>query len=102
MMIEQIREKLISKFSPTHLEIHNDSHLHRGPQNAETHFRVFIVCKDFDGLNAVKRQRLVYDCLSVELKTGVHALSLKTMSPNELNETHAQAQSAMQCAHKKI
>jgi BolA protein len=100
-MIEQIREKLNQTFKPTLLEIFNDSSLHRVPANSETHFRVFLVSSAFDGLNAVKRQRLVYDCLKLELNSGVHALSLKTQTVSEYQAAESQAQQAMVCAHNK-
>src|SRR4051812_9398826 len=78
-----INQKLAHSFNPVYLEVENESHSHSVPANSETHFRVLIVSDKFAGLNRVARQRLVYDVLSVELKSGVHALSLRTYSPEE-------------------
>lgn len=84
MKIEtSINQKLAFSFNPTYLEVENESHSHSVPENSETHFRVLIVSDKFTGLNRVARQRLVYDVLSAELKGGVHALSLRTYSPEE-------------------
>ena len=84
MQIEtSINQKLAFSFNPTYLEVENESHSHSVPVNSETHFRVLIVSDKFAGLNRVARQRLVYDVLGAELKGGVHALSLRTYSPDE-------------------
>lgn len=78
-----INQKLAYNFNPVYLEVENESHSHSVPANSETHFRVLIVSDKFNGLNRVARQRLVYDVLGAELKGGVHALALRTYSPEE-------------------
>lgn len=78
-----INQKLAFSFNPTYLEVENESHSHSVPANSETHFRVLLVSDKFIGLSRVARQRLVYDVLSAELKGGVHALALRTYSPEE-------------------
>ena len=78
-----INLKLAHSFNPTYLEVENESHTHSVPKNSETHFRVLIVSDKFEGVSRVARQRLVYETLATELKGGVHALSLRTYSPEE-------------------
>jgi BolA family transcriptional regulator, general stress-responsive regulator len=82
-----IRAKLCARFAPQRLDVVDDSHRHAGHAGArpegETHFTVTIVAAAFAGLNRVARQRLVYETLSQELATRVHALSLTTLSPEE-------------------
>lgn len=85
---ERIREKLEATLHPERLEIHNDSHLHAGhhagaQRGEETHFRVEIVAAAFAGENRVARQRRVYGILAEELATGVHALQLSALTPDE-------------------
>jgi BolA family transcriptional regulator, general stress-responsive regulator len=84
---DTIRRKLTERFSPTHLEIEDQSHRHAGHAGArpggETHFAVTIVSATFTGLSRVARQRLVYQTLAEELRTHVHALSLTTLDPGE-------------------
>jgi BolA protein len=84
---ERIREKLTERFSPTRLVILDESHRHAGHAGArpegETHFTVTIVSAEFAGLNRVARQRLVYETLTDELATRVHALSLTTLATYE-------------------
>jgi len=82
-----IRQKLTDRLAPTLIEIVDDSHRHGGHAGArpegETHFTVTIVAAAFAGLSRVARQRLVYETLAEELATGVHALSLRTLAPDE-------------------
>lgn len=83
--------KLVQHFSPTRLEIYNDSHLHKhhaamaDSTSAETHFRVVISSDKFAKLHLIKRHRMVNELLNGELSRegGVHALQLKTMTPEE-------------------
>ena len=84
---ETIRQKLAEAFQPARLTIEDESALHAGHAGArpegESHFRVEIVSERFTGLSRVDRQRLVYDALSDELRSDVHALALKTLTPAE-------------------
>ncbi len=73
-----VEQKLKDEFSPTHLEILNESHMHSVPPNSETHFKVTLVCDVFDGIRQVKRHQLIYKVLSEELAGPIHALALHT------------------------
>ena len=87
LVAETIRRKLTERFAPTRLEVEDQSHLHIGHKGArpggETHFAVTIVSTAFRDQSRVARQRLVYETLSAELTTRVHALSLTTLAPDE-------------------
>ena len=82
-----LRRKLAAAFAPTRLEIVDDSHRHAGHAGArpegETHFSVTIVSPAFAGLSRVERQRRVYAALAEEMAGRVHALALKTLTPDE-------------------
>jgi BolA protein len=84
---DTIRHKLTERFTPTRLDIVDESHRHAGHAGArpggETHFAVTIAAAGFAGHNRVARQRLVYQTLAEELATRVHALSLTTLAPEE-------------------
>lgn len=86
-MESTIREKLERAFSPTHLEVINESHLHAGhrssPGTGESHFRVAIASPAFAGKSRLERHRLVNTALASELKGKVHALSLRAYAPGE-------------------
>ncbi len=84
---ERIRHKLTQAFAPVRLDIIDESHRHAGHAGArpegETHFSVEIVSDAFAGRSRVERQRLVYATLADELRERVHALALKTLTPEE-------------------
>ncbi len=86
-VIDQIREKLTKNLNPVHLDVEDESHLHAGHMGArpegETHFKVTIVSPDFTGQSRVQRHKMVYDILAEELAGPVHALALKTKTPDE-------------------
>ena len=84
---DQIRRKLTAGLAPERLEVIDESHLHAGHVGArpegESHFRVEIVSRAFQGKSRVDRQRLVYRILAEELAGGVHALVVKALTPRE-------------------
>ncbi|RCK52209.1 BolA family transcriptional regulator [Thalassospira profundimaris] len=84
---QQIRDIITAQFAPEKLELIDDSAKHAGHSGAdprgESHFSLLIVSKSFEGQNRVNRQRLVYGALDDLLKNRVHALALKTMTPEE-------------------
>lgn len=80
---KRILHKISTSFSPVHVEVVNESHQHSVPVNSETHFKVLVVSARFEGLSRIARQRLVHEVLIEELKTGVHALTQRTLTPAE-------------------
>jgi BolA protein len=84
---DTLRAKLTAAFAPQRLQIVDESHRHAGHAGArpegETHFNVEIVSAAFAGRSRVDRQRLVYATLAAELSERVHALALKTLTPDE-------------------
>ena len=84
---DTMRRKLTERFRPVRLDIVDDSQRHAGHAGAqpggETHFDVTIVSDAFAGINRVARQRLVYETLAAEIAGGVHALALRTLTPQE-------------------
>jgi BolA protein len=86
-MADRIAEKLTRALAPARLAVKDNSEQHRGHAGyragGQTHFAVEIVAARFAGLSRVARQRLVYGALADELAGGVHALELKTLTPEE-------------------
>jgi BolA protein len=82
-----IESKLTAALQPTRVRVIDESELHKGHAGhrpgGQSHFRVEIVSAAFDGQSRVARQRRVYEILADELKAGVHALALKTLTPAE-------------------
>jgi BolA protein len=91
-MAQTIHQKLAAAFTPQELTVDDESARHAGHSGArpggETHFNVRIVTEAFTGLSRVERQRRVYAALAEELRGGVHALSLTTLTPAEAWQEH--------------
>ncbi|MBD8880882.1 BolA family transcriptional regulator [Rhodanobacter sp. 7MK24] len=76
-MAEQIRVRLAAAFSPTELEVVDESHLHRGHAGeGKGHFHVRIVSSAFAGVLPIKRHRMIYATLDDLMNRGIHALSI--------------------------
>jgi BolA protein len=84
----QLRLKLEKAFSPQHLEVMDDSHLHQGHKDAPlgggSHFTVTIVTEAFNGLSRVERHRRVYALFDQEFSKGLHALKIIAKTPAEV------------------
>jgi BolA family transcriptional regulator, general stress-responsive regulator len=84
---QTIREKLTAAFAPSDLTVSDESAHHAGHAGhrpgGETHFDVRIVSEKFSGLSRVERQRRIYAALDAEFRAGLHALSLKALTPSE-------------------
>ena len=82
---DTIAEKLSVKFTPTHLEVIDESEKHRGHggyrEGGETHFRVRIASPEFTGKSRLAQHRAVMEALDAELKAGVHALAVEVVAP---------------------
>jgi BolA protein len=82
-MTDTIRAKLTEQFSPQHLEVIDESQSHHGHagwrEGGETHFRVRIATRNFDGMSRVAQHRAVMAALSEELKERVHALAIEVL-----------------------
>lgn len=67
------------------VEVVDESALHAGHAGArpdgETHYRVEVVSAAFAGLPRVARSREVHAALEAEFTSGLHALSLRLLTP---------------------
>ncbi|KAI8882976.1 bola-domain-containing protein [Backusella circina FSU 941] len=78
-----IETKISQKLNPSILEAINESHLHshhvamKGVANKETHFRI---------TSLMQRHRLIYGLLADEIAEGVHALTLRTKTQEEIGK----------------
>ena len=80
---DTITAKLTSKFAPAFLDVIDESMLHHGHagwrEGGETHFRVRIATRHFDGMSRVAQHRAVMDVLDAELKGRMHALAIEVL-----------------------
>jgi len=82
-MTDTIRAKLTEKFTPLLLEVIDESQSHYGHagwrEGGETHFRVRIATRNFDGMSRVAQHRAIMTALDEELKVKVHALAIEVL-----------------------
>ncbi|WP_448211441.1 BolA family protein [Colwellia sp. MEBiC06753] len=84
-----IENKLLSAFSPLHLDVINESDQHNVPPGSESHFKVIIVSKNFEGERLIKRHRAINQILATELSEHIHALALHTYTEKEWQDYYA-------------
>ena len=102
MREQRIKNIINNSFSPTYFEIVNESDMHQGPPNRETHFKLVIVSDNFIDSSRVQRHQAVYKLLQAELNDGLHALALKIYTASEWQKVAQEANlSSPECAHKK-
>lgn len=74
MLVEDVKAQLESQLPECEFFVQGDG----------SHFEVTAVGVVFEGLNAVKKQQLVYGALKDQIADGsVHALIIKTFTPQE-------------------
>lgn len=82
-MRDAIIDKLNARFAPDFLEVIDESERHRGHagwrEGGETHFRVRIATRYFDGKPRLAQHRAVMEALDDEIKAGVHALAIEVV-----------------------
>ena len=68
-----IEDSIRAGLDCTHVQVAGDG----------AHFEAVIVSPAFAGLTRVKRHQLVYGALGDRMREEIHALSMKTLSPEE-------------------
>lgn len=79
MTPELIQELISAGLHCQQLEVTGDGH----------HFEALIVCKAFEGQRLIARHQMVYAVLGDRMKQEIHALSMKTLTPQEWAERGA-------------
>lgn len=83
-MREALEARIRDRLKATHVEVIDESHLHAGHAGARDggqHFRAVVVSEEFAGLNRVRSQQLVYQSVDEWMGKEIHALSMKTFTP---------------------
>ena len=95
-MREHIQAKLAAALAPVTLEVLDESANHS--RGSETHFKVTVVARSFEGQRLLARHRQINTLLADELKRGVHALAIHTFTPQEW-EARRVSLASPECAH---
>jgi len=76
---EDIKGWIEQNLADSQVEIDGDGH----------HFDAVIVCPAFAGKNRIQQHQLVYGALGDRMKSQIHALSMKTLTPDEWAQREA-------------
>lgn len=71
--VESVRQGIAAGLECEHLEVVGDGE----------HFQALIVSRKFEGRNRVQRHQLVYQALGDRMREEIHALSMRTVTPQE-------------------
>ena len=70
---ESVKRGIAAGLSCEHLEVAGDGQ----------HFEALVVSREFEGLNRVRRHQRVYAALGDRMREEIHALSMRTLTPEE-------------------
>jgi acid stress-induced BolA-like protein IbaG/YrbA len=70
---EQVRQYIADGLQCEHVEVAGDGH----------HFEAVIVSPMFRGKSKVQRHQIVYRALGDRMREEIHALSMRTLTPEE-------------------
>ncbi len=70
---EDIKQWIEENLAGASVEISGDGH----------HFEAEIVCAGFAGKNRIQQHQMVYAALGDRMKSEIHALSMRTLTPEE-------------------
>ena len=70
---EQVQHYITTGLACDHIEVKGDGH----------HFEAVIVSPEFSGKNMVQQHQVVYKVLGDRMREEIHALSMKTFSPED-------------------
>jgi len=73
---ELVKDYIAAGLDCTHLEVEGDGQ----------HFNATIVSNAFAGKRLIQRHQLVYAALGDRMKAEIHALSMKTLTPEEFEK----------------
>ncbi|MCY3975369.1 MAG: BolA/IbaG family iron-sulfur metabolism protein [Simkaniaceae bacterium] len=80
---KEIEKAIAGALRTTHLRVHS-------PRQDDMHFEAIVVSPAFEGLSPVQRHRLVTNPLAPYFKGDLHALSIKTFTPDQWSAHHAE------------
>lgn len=73
---ELVKSYIANGLECSHLEVEGDGQ----------HFNALIVSEAFAGKRLIQRHQLVYAALGDRMREEIHALSMKTMTPEEYGQ----------------
>lgn len=86
--VELIEKLMKEKLAATHIQIIDESHLHRGHKAAGGggHYHLTVVSQQFENQSPLDTRRMVYNALDEQINGSpklIHALQIKTLTPEQ-------------------
>ena len=98
--IESTINKIIEEcYTPSYIELVNESFMHNVPKDSESHFKLTIVSDIFKNMTLVQRHKHIYSSLNTTM-SNIHALSINAFHIEEFKLNPAKSKSP-DCIHKK-
>ncbi len=85
-----------------HLEVVDESANHRGPADAQSHFKVVLVAQKFSHMTRIDRHRSVNQCLQGEFDSGMHALAIHAYDEQQWQSRFGTAPMSPPCLGKSL
>jgi len=73
---KKVKELIKSGMSTQNVEVEGDG----------SHFEAVIVSDEFEGKSLIQRHQVVYKALGDAMKEDIHALSMKTYTPDQWDQ----------------
>ena len=70
---ENVKEWIEKNLAESEVEVSGDGR----------HFDAVIVCAEFSGKSRIQQHQMVYAALGDKMKAEIHALSMRTMTPED-------------------
>ena len=74
MQKEEVIQLIKNEISAQHIDIDMNGN----------HYDVLVVSETFEGLSAVKKQQMIYACITEKIASGeIHAVNIRALTPDE-------------------
>jgi len=76
LLVDSISQQIAAGIDCEYIEVDGDGR----------HFQATLVSKAFEGKRLVQRHQMVYAALGDRMREEIHALSMKTLTPQEFQD----------------
>lgn len=73
--LDGLRDALRTGFPGSHVEVTDLT-------GTQDHYQALVVAREFAGKSRIEQHKLVYAALGDRMKSDIHALALKTLTPD--------------------
>ncbi len=84
-IFDELRTRLEASLALDHFEVEDfaKGHQHHDAYTGGAHLNTIIVSNAFNGMDLIDRHRKIYEIVNDLMQNEIHALSMKTYTPEE-------------------